>query len=180
VRLANWKSVVARLAQPARSTSAGQERQATPDHLWCEMDRCVSENKLDALRTLLVGFEAQVRGQLLDSFGLIDAKVSASACETRALRAQTEFWDRFDCAVINHDSFEDTETAVDAYLAFRQRFPCKVVILVSASVSGDDLGMERAAICDATLRLPVSPERLQLGVRAALTNRRTALTHRRL
>ena len=72
--------------------------------------------------------------------------------------------------IVNFDAFEDSDAAVTALLAFRQLRIDVVVILVSSEVAKDDLGAERAMICDATLRAPVTPARLQRGLSAAFEN----------
>jgi hypothetical protein len=172
-------SAAARIAEP-EPAKVPSGRRALPEHLWREMDRHASRNRIDVLRALVIGFDAGIRGRILEVMGEMNGGISASACETWALEADGEVWDRFDCAVVNHDAFEDTETAVDAYLSFRQQFPDKVVILVSNNVTGDDLGLERSAICDATLRLPLSPERFRSGIRAAVMNRGTMLSQPQL
>ena len=70
-------------------------------------------------------------------------------------------------AIVNLDAFEAVEDAVDWLLNFRLTVPECIVVAVSSFVSGDDLGSERRAICDATLRWPISKHRFDAGLRAA-------------
>jgi hypothetical protein len=151
---------------------------ASADHLWGELDRRISLSGINTLRTLLVGFSSRDLSQILDMFGLIDAGTTASVPDACILRAADGMWDMFDCVMVNHDAFDDAETAVDEYLAFRSRSPEKALILVSREVSNDDLGTERAAICDATLRLPLSPGRLLQAMQTATQNSRATLAYR--
>lgn len=76
----------------------------------------------------------------------------------------------FDIALVNLDAFDTLDAAVDALIGFRKACPDISVIALSQRVAADDTGSERAAICDATLRLPVSLRRLRDGIMAALEN----------
>lgn len=143
--------------------------------LWAEFERRLSVEGISTLRTLLLGFDAKELDQTLYVFGLLDAGVTASIADLLTLRESDDLWEMFDVVMINHDAFEDPEMAVDEYLVFRERFAHKTVLLVSRHVAQDDLTTERAAICDATLRFPLSPERLLLGLKAGQSNRETRL-----
>jgi hypothetical protein len=70
-------------------------------------------------------------------------------------------------AIVNLDAFDAVEDAVDWLLRFRQTKPDCIVLAVSSFVLGDDLGSDRRAICDATLRWPISKSRFDAGLRAA-------------
>lgn len=144
--------------------------------LWDELERRMSLNWINHLRTLLLGFDSKELEHTLHVFGLLDIGMTASISDLSALRGPADLWNLFDVVIINHDAFEDPETAVEEYLAFRQRFEDKTVLLVSRCVGKDDLSTERAAISDATLRFPLSSERLLLGLRAAESNRKAKLT----
>lgn len=69
--------------------------------------------------------------------------------------------------VINLDDFASVVDAVDALLRFRKAQPECRVIAVSAFVGGDDFGFERRAMCDATLRWPLSRGRFDAALRAS-------------
>jgi len=69
-------------------------------------------------------------------------------------------------------NIEDVDQAVDWLLSLRASDPDIVTIVTSADFDKNDLSSERAAICDASLRQPVTPVTLSLGVTAAITNHR--------
>jgi hypothetical protein len=147
------------------------------NYLWQKLDRHLSVHGVNPQRARLIGFAAAQQGPLLLAFATIDLATATSSAEINVLQ-NSDSWDQVDCVLINHDAFEDSLTAVETYLSFRKRFPTKTVILVSTQIRGDDFGLDRAAICDATLRFPVSSERLRSGILAAVENRRTMLSHR--
>lgn len=62
--------------------------------------------------------------------------------------------------VVNADAFDLVEI-VDALISFRRRSPDLSVIILSAAFGGDEFQGERRAICDVSLRLPLSPRRIQ-------------------
>mgnify|MGYP007117149188 CR=1 FL=1 len=68
--------------------------------------------------------------------------------------------------VVNIDAFGDTGEAVDCLMAFRQQRPTVRVVAVTRACTGDDFGSERQMICDATLRAPVSCNRLAAAFRS--------------
>ncbi|MCC6002269.1 MAG: hypothetical protein JJU19_15625 [Pararhodobacter sp.] len=72
---------------------------------------------------------------------------------------------------VNLDAFEDIEDGIDQLMALRTAVRNMTVILCSAHIRGDDLGSERSALCDVTLKLPVAETRLRAGLRAARENR---------
>jgi hypothetical protein len=164
-----------------RHGGAGQKPDPTAvnseNYLWQKLDRHLSVHGVNTQRTRLIGFDAAHQGPLLLAFASIDLATATSSAEIEVLEA-TDTWDQVDCVLINHDAFDDPQTAVEGYLAFRERFPGKIVILVSSQIRGDDFGLDRAAICDATLRFPVSSERLRSGILAAVENRRMMLSRR--
>lgn len=66
--------------------------------------------------------------------------------------------------VVDMGSLGETENLheiVNDLVVFRQHVPAVPVVIVSATVSRDDLGTHRLPIADVTLRSPVSPERLR-------------------
>ena len=69
-------------------------------------------------------------------------------------------------------NIEDVDQTVDWLLRLRAVDPDIVTIATSADFEKNDLSSERAAICDASLRQPVTPVTLSLGVTAAITNHR--------
>ncbi|MCW1949820.1 MAG: hypothetical protein KIH44_000420 [Octadecabacter sp.] len=82
----------------------------------------------------------------------------------------SEGHDALGCLIINVDGFDCIEDAVEALMRFRQSRPEVVVIITSGDFLLDDLGTERRTICDASLRVPLTPRRIQIGLRAATHN----------
>ena len=80
---------------------------------------------------------------------------------------------RYDGIVANLDRFADLEMGVDRLMRFRRGCPSCFVLLATASVASDDLGDHRRAICDSTLKLPLTVSRLTAALEAALTNHRS-------
>ena len=62
--------------------------------------------------------------------------------------------------VVNVDAFDLVEI-VDALISFRRQSPDVSVIILSAAFGGDEFQGERKAICDVSLRLPLSARRIQ-------------------
>ncbi|CRK74406.1 hypothetical protein [Nereida ignava] len=72
--------------------------------------------------------------------------------------------------IVNLDGFSDVDVGVDALIKFRRMCPDPSVLIVSRTVLNDELGSHRRAIADATLRAPLSGERLAAGLAAAHCN----------
>lgn len=72
--------------------------------------------------------------------------------------------------IINLDAFSDIDVAIDLLLSFRKQRPDVIVLIASTDVIKDDLGSERIRICDVTLRMPISSQRLLGGLEAAKVN----------
>ena len=77
---------------------------------------------------------------------------------------------RYDGIVVNLDRFADVEMGVDRLMRFRRASPSCFIIMATADVASDDLGHHRRAICDSTLRLPLTASRFTAALEAALTN----------
>jgi hypothetical protein len=80
---------------------------------------------------------------------------------------------RYDGIVVNLDRYTDLEMGVDRLLRFRRACPSCFVVMATADVASDDFGLHRRAICDSTLRLPLSASRLAEALEAAMVNHRT-------
>lgn len=122
-------------------------------------------------KAVLVGFQPEEQGRLteeLDNIGLRTVSVRLDECSLRNLSADS-------CSAsllfINFDAFDAIEDGVDQLMTLRAKNSNLVVVLCSASIRGDDLGNERSALCDVTLKLPLTKSRLRTGLRAALENR---------
>ena len=142
---------------------------ATTD-LW---DRAAARLETDAVcgaRVLLVGFPEADQSDMLGQLRELGVGTVGAMSETGQLIALAAAEPAFSHLVVNFDACEDTETGIETLLALRKGAPGLAVVLCSAMVRGDDLGTERSAICDATLRLPVSLPRLRAGLKAASRN----------
>jgi two-component SAPR family response regulator len=73
--------------------------------------------------------------------------------------------------VVNGDAFGELPNTVDALRSVREIQPHMSIVLVSSKVANDDLSDERKAICDATLRAPITMARLDVTIRATLVDR---------
>lgn len=72
--------------------------------------------------------------------------------------------------VIDIDSFDSASRAVTCLSEFRRRKPAIPVVIASRDFARNDFSTERAAIADASLRLPCTSVSLALGVGAAVAN----------
>lgn len=77
---------------------------------------------------------------------------------------------RYDGLVVNLDRFADVDMGVERLMRFRRAAPSCFIVMASAGVAQDDFGHHRRAICDSTLRLPLTATRLTAAIAAALTN----------
>lgn len=65
----------------------------------------------------------------------------------------------FDVIIVDVEHVGGVHAAIDLCLGIRQSRPGSRIILLSGETERDDFGSERLAICDATLRKPVSHRR---------------------
>lgn len=113
-----------------------------------------------------VGFSARDLADLrtvVGSVGILPLSVKPIA----QMNACADCFDESTHVIVNLDAFEAVEDAIECLLNFRSVKPACIVIAVSVYVLGDDLGSDRRAICDATLRWPISMSRFDSGLRAA-------------
>ena len=75
-----------------------------------------------------------------------------------------------DLCFVDADSMGDIEDTIDFCLRLRNGAPAVQLILVSSAVRGHDLTAERSAICDATLKPPLTERVINAGVIAATGN----------
>ena len=76
----------------------------------------------------------------------------------------------FDLAIVDCDHVGDYGDVIDMGRRLRRHAPGLPVIMVSSRVTSDDLTTERMAICDATLRKPLTRGGFLLALSAALEN----------
>lgn len=120
---------------------------------------------------VLVGFQPEERARLaeeLSDIGIRSASARLAEFTLPGLSAET-------CSAshlfINLDAFDDIEDGIGQLMALRAEIRDLTVVLCSANIRGDDLGSERSALCDVTLKLPMTDSRLRAGLRAARENR---------
>lgn len=141
------------------------------DRMWSELKVRFEETSFWNMRVLVVACNTSDRMSLRDSLRQIGVRIVAMAPNASQLCSVAEMGKSFTHLIVNLDAYDTMEDAVDALLAFRKRSPDSVVIAVSSQVAGDDLGQERSAICDATLRMPVTERRLRQGLTRGQANR---------
>lgn len=122
-------------------------------------------------KAVLAGFQPEEQGRLaeeLDNIGLRTASARLDECSLRNLSAES-------CSAshlfINLDAFDAIEDGIDQLMALRAKNSNLIIVLCSANIRGDDLGNERSALCDVTMKLPLTNSRLRAGLRAARENR---------
>lgn len=151
---------------------SGKPDAALEDRLLTEASRRMQENLLNTARIMLAGFDPEMLDWMRSELRALGLWVVDAAPAARDIRDVVEIGPAFDHLVINLDAFEDAEAGVDALLPLRARCGDAIIVLVSASVSGDDFGCERRAICDATLRAPASASRIKQALVAGILKRR--------
>ncbi|WP_305969785.1 MULTISPECIES: hypothetical protein [unclassified Mameliella] len=72
--------------------------------------------------------------------------------------------------LVNIDVFGPLEQAVDVLLSLRRTNPKLTILVMSSEFVRDDTSLERSAIADASLRLPLTPDRLRDGLYCAAEN----------
>ena len=119
---------------------------------------------------LIMGFEETTSTSLLYMLrcaGVTPCVVCGSLSQTHDL---SQIKGDFSHLIINLDAFSDIDVAIDLLLSFRKQRPDVIVLIASTDVIKDDLGSERISICDVTLRMPISSQRLLGGLEAAKVN----------
>ncbi|MCF2872021.1 hypothetical protein L0664_13175 [Octadecabacter sp. G9-8] len=96
-----------------------------------------------------------------------------------AVRSEEASWkevqsiiDRADVYFVDADFMGDLEDTVDYCLRLRNHAPNIPLILISSEVRGHDLTAERSAICDVTLKPPLTKAIIQNGLSTAYQNQR--------
>ena len=142
-------------------------------NLSCQFDVQKSQYKHAAL----IGFDSGSASHLRQICTQLNVAECSVAPSVQVLN-DASLMDTYDVIILNLDAFEDMVQAVDILFQFRVRLPEVAVILIASDVRGDDLGRERAPICDATLRAPVNLPRLRCALQAAMSVQDTAKTAR--
>jgi hypothetical protein len=145
------------------------------DRMWSKLATCFNETSFSNMRVFVLGCGPVERVWFRDSLRQIGVKSISVEKSSVQLSPITSIAKSFTHVIVNLDAYESTEDAVDALLDFRKAAPDSVVIAVSSMVVGDDFGQERSAICDVTLRMPVTERRLRQGLTRGEANRLDAL-----
>lgn len=148
----------------------------TPDdveeRLWREMETRMEEVVLEEEPVYLIGFgpaELKQMRRLMERLGMGPA---ISFGDIFRLTEIAEMVHNSASVIINIDAFDDVDGAVTTLMSFRKLNGQISVLLVSENVLGDDFSSEREAICDTTLRSPLTLDRLEKGL---ITTRRRRL-----
>lgn len=127
---------------------------------------------LTGMRILQLGFAGQDRLLLTDTFNDLGAKHVAASAQVYPIGLCRPGNLRHDGLMVNLDRFADADHGVDSLLRFRRAVPSCFVVLAASTVARDDFGHHRKAICDSTLRLPLTASRLTEALEAAVQNHR--------
>lgn len=126
------------------------------------------EDLFASARVLVLGFDARdllSLNRCLQDLGVVTRDTTS---DTSQLEHIVTIQSRYSVIVINAEAFDDLGSAIDTLLPFRRQTAGLGVVLISSRVLRDDFGPERRAICDATLRSPITAHRLRQGIEAAL------------
>ena len=96
--------------------------------------------------------------------------ISASSLEKTSWEEIEGLFLRAGAFFVDADFMGDLGETVDLCLRLRNRSPGTPLILISSEVRDHDLTAERAAICDATLKTPLTERDIQIGISAACEN----------
>jgi hypothetical protein len=123
----------------------------------------------------LIGFDPQVKLRMCDMLTQLDVATFAFGKIADFFSKTPAIVQKYSTIILNLDAVDDLIYAVDSLYSFRSRYPEIGVILVSSEVRGDDMGRERAAICDATLRTPLTTQRLKDALQTAISHTQEAI-----
>ncbi|MBE0455601.1 MAG: hypothetical protein IBX58_18365 [Roseovarius sp.] len=157
-----------------------RRRTASLDSVFEDADRHAAKtsdqlgaNAFRNTRVLLIGFATGRLRDIRQDLRSIGVSVTVAASNVRQLHDVPNIELGVTHVIVNFDAFDDVIDGVDTLMAFRETAPDLVVVLCSEVVCGDDFGVERARICDATLKLPIGAPRLARGLLSAASNQAT-------
>ena len=128
---------------------------------------------LAGLRVLQLGFSRQDGMLLSETMQRLGACHVAISDQVFPLGLGKPGNLRFDGFVVNLDRFGDVDMGVERLMRLRRACPGAFVVIATAGVASDDFGDHRRAICDSTLRLPLTASRLIQALEAAVLNHRS-------
>ncbi len=138
--------------------------------LWSEAERRVSPNSGPG-RICIMGFDESDSDAMIGYLEGSELSLNAFAARIQDILDIAAIHETVSMLVVNGDAFGDLFSAVDALKSFREIRPHMSVVLVSSKVANDDLSEDRKAICDATLRAPITMARLQVAINTTVENK---------
>lgn len=138
--------------------------------LWADLNIRFDRVNLSKIRVLLLGLDGADRNEIRNNLREIGVGATGSASNLSQLGAISDMTRSFTHLIVNIDAFPDIESAIVSLMEFRKKNGEMAVVIVSSYVKDDDLSQERKYICDATLRLPVTEQRLRRGLVEASAN----------
>lgn len=173
----NLKLVYSSPYPAVKSLNGQRRRTAWLDSAFEDADRLdaktsneLSANAFRNTRVLLIGFATACLCDIRQDLRSIGVSVTVAASNVLQLHDVSNIELGVTHVLVNFDAFDDAPDGVDALMAFRRTAPDLIVVLCSKVVCGDDFGVERARICDATLRVPIGAPRLARGLLSAAIN----------
>ena len=145
---------------------------------WVSLGERSRTQLLAGSNILLLGFETGLLALMREELRRNGSRTVSAAAEVERLNRDPLFCGGFDWIILDFDRFADVEDGIDTLMSFRRLCPAAGVVLVSRTVAADDTGGERRAICDATLRNPLTPARLSAALASARDNRTVAGANR--
>ena len=130
---------------------------------------------LSGQRILMLGFSRQdgmLLGEVLTALGARDVAKSEQVFPLGLGQPASL---RYDGIMVNVDRFADLDVGVDCLMRFRRGAPDAFVVMATGGVASDDFGHHRRAICDSTLRLPLTASRATEALESAFLNHRSCL-----
>lgn len=132
--------------------------------VWSRLALRLEARQTLAARILLIGFDKILASDLFENVHRLHFARCIEQESIDILFEDNPDLGSYNGVFLNLDAFCDICDAVDRLRKFRLEFPNVAVVLVSSDVRGDDFGRERAPICDATLRAPITLPRLKTAL----------------
>ena len=107
---------------------------------------------------------------LRDWLGRWGAKLTAMPIRSLPLEWFDRYASSFDAALVDADFLGDEGAMIDFGIRLRRYAPDLPIIILSSRVAQSDFSTERMAICDVTLRPPLTPTSLLEALAVAATN----------
>jgi len=138
--------------------------------IWKMLNERMAENSLSKVPVLLIGFSPREESRICDMLEQLKFLEYVTISKMPRMCEMPMFCGNEFYSLVNAELFNDTENLVEALIILREIHKNMIIVLISAFVNQDDLSNERTFICDATLRAPVTIERLKAGLLSAREN----------